>query len=415
MRPILLACLASLAGCLLLLAPASEARPVAASALFDEAGGYAADARGGLGKPLYVVTKRDDDGSPGTLRHALRGGDRWIVFDPALFTERNPRTNTLDAVIELRDFIQFSGSNITIDGRAGWAGEVPRRVVVRRAYDWADYRAHPTRPGECQRRDGTSVDGLFKLRGARNIVITHLVLEQRARGRVPAGVERRDCLGDIINVFNLASEQAGAIGFDRLWINRLDFRGCMDGCIDITHPSDRHVADVSISRNRFVDTDKTLLLGNLDFERHPEFNNRLRVSLWLNHFVRANQRLPLIAAADAHVFNNLYEDWYQAAIDVRGPTRLFAEYNVFAGRRVRDDAIAIGAQGHGRARVLAEHNFYRAAHAADRHIGGLDRSAPAYRAATIARRAQRFAGRDEARASIARAAGWRPAANDLLR
>lgn len=73
----------------------------------EEIVGYAEAAGlvGGFLGERVVVTSAADRGD-GTLRSALRGGDRWIVFDPSLD----------GATIELESDIEAPGDHITVDG-----------------------------------------------------------------------------------------------------------------------------------------------------------------------------------------------------------------------------------------------------------------------------------------------------------
>jgi pectate lyase len=73
----------------------------------DEPGGFAQnkDLTGGLGQETFVVTSAKNSGD-GTYRHALREGQRYIVFDDALDGE----------TIDLDEPVIASGSDITIDG-----------------------------------------------------------------------------------------------------------------------------------------------------------------------------------------------------------------------------------------------------------------------------------------------------------
>src|SRR5262245_41087129 len=64
--------------------------------------GFGASTRGGAGRPIIRVTTLNDAG-PGSLREALSGGSRTIVFEVA-------------GTIALRDPLWVRGASITIDG-----------------------------------------------------------------------------------------------------------------------------------------------------------------------------------------------------------------------------------------------------------------------------------------------------------
>lgn len=68
--------------------------------------GFGRDATGGRDGTLYIVTSLADDGSPGTLRHAVESPDSlWIRFDG------------LSGDINMTDKMRFGGGSKTIDGR----------------------------------------------------------------------------------------------------------------------------------------------------------------------------------------------------------------------------------------------------------------------------------------------------------
>lgn len=73
-----------------------------------------------------------------------------------------------------------------------------------------------------------------------------------------------------------------------------------DGLVDITNASDR----VTVSWNRFIDHDKTMLIGSSD--NAPADVGRLRVTLHHNHFENVGQRAPRVRYGQVHVYNNYY-------------------------------------------------------------------------------------------------------------
>jgi pectate lyase len=73
-----------------------------------------------------------------------------------------------------------------------------------------------------------------------------------------------------------------------------------DGLVDITNASDR----VTVSWNRFLDHDKTMLIGSSD--NAPADVGRLRVTLHHNLFENLGQRVSRVRCGQVHVYNNYY-------------------------------------------------------------------------------------------------------------
>ncbi|MCJ7420785.1 hypothetical protein [Sphingomicrobium astaxanthinifaciens] len=347
---------------LLLLLAALAAAPVAAQTtvtetrLLDGLYGYGRATTGGLGKPLYFVTTTRDTGEPGSLRYAVERGDYWIVFHPGLFERDNGSLGTKDAIIDLRAPLRITKGNLTIDGRAGFEKDgTPRRVVFQRNYRWSEYE-HDGDVG-CRRKIAPGYDGILLISDARNIIVSHIAFYQEVHGTRPANVVEPDCLGDVITIFNPAHSKASAIGYDDIWINRSDFRNCIDGCIDITDPTDDQHARITISGNRFSQTYKNMLLGNFNTDQ-PQYNYRLRVSVYHNRFTDVQQRNPLFQGMYGHVWNNVYENWKSVGVDVRGPARVFIEQNLFRAKDRTYRAFWIRPGSESGARLWAENNVY---------------------------------------------------------
>jgi pectate lyase len=104
---------------------------------------------------------------------------------------------------------------------------------------------------------------------------------------------------------------------ERVWIDHNEFRDretldatlptifnelyqIHDGLLDITNASDR----VTVSYNRFLDHDKTMLIGSSD--NAPADIGRLRVTLHHNLFENIGQRAPRVRYGQLHIYNNYY-------------------------------------------------------------------------------------------------------------
>ncbi|MFF4571265.1 polysaccharide lyase family 1 protein [Streptomyces sp. NPDC001410] len=98
-----------------------------------------------------------------------------------------------------------------------------------------------------------------------------------------------------------------------------------DGALDITKGSDL----VTVERNRFVDHDKTMLIGSSD----TDSTGKLRVSIHHNVWKGIVQRAPLARIGQIHVYNNVYDtttvDGYAPlySINSRAKAQVVAEDN----------------------------------------------------------------------------------------
>ena len=73
-----------------------------------------------------------------------------------------------------------------------------------------------------------------------------------------------------------------------------------DGLLDITHGSDL----VTVSYNRFLSHDKTMLIGSSD--SRVQDRGQHRVTLHHNYWQDIGQRAPRVRYGDVHVYNNYY-------------------------------------------------------------------------------------------------------------
>lgn len=163
----------------------------------------------------------------------------------------------------------------------------------------------------------------FDLRGTatvrrRNIIVRHLTFED-VYDCFPAWTPNRNANGTWAGTGAWDSEY-DAISLrdtENVWIDHNAFRDratldstlptlfgskyqIHDGLVDITNASDR----VTVSWNRFIDHDKTMLIGSSDSA--PADVGRLRVTLHHNHFENIGQRAPRVRYGQVHVYNNYY-------------------------------------------------------------------------------------------------------------
>jgi pectate lyase len=132
----------------------------------------------------------------------------------------------------------------------------------------------------------------------------------------------------MISVDNLDANRATEY-YDRIWINRSEFRDCGDECVAVTSSSSNGtLARVTVSHNLFAFTNKGLMITG-GATPIPPLRMGLAASVYQNRFVSVMMRQPRVERAYADVFNNLYENWLSKAIDARDYSRVMVEQNVF--------------------------------------------------------------------------------------
>ena len=374
----------------------AEARdtPPAGGTLFDDLTGFASATRGGQGGTDYIVTTladydpRDPGQRPieGSLRYGVEKliTPRHIRFSPAVFKAG-------DATVTLTRALRPRHGNFTLDGRSDQG-----RVTLRRVYDWADYRhdksgeACVIRP-DIKSRRYYAVDpgGVIELVEVQNVILTHLRFRQDTTGTPLQGVTDPECMGDQITVFSkrrLKRATAGVLqvmrngraeprqlltntraqSYDLIWINRNEFSECKDGCIDVVAPSPAQPSRLSITRNLFRDTNKTMILGlnsadNLYADLHGNpTRHKLFVSVIGNRFERSQQRAPRISSAVVHFANNLVHDWRYYGTGLAEHAVALIEHNVYWAENTPksgEDAIYTFPDRQG-VSVLARNNHY---------------------------------------------------------
>jgi pectate lyase len=105
-----------------------------------------------------------------------------------------------------------------------------------------------------------------------------------------------------VNFRNWSDDAINVQYSTRVWIDHNTFSNGYDGALDIKRASDY----VTVSWNKFIDHDKTMLLGHSD-DNGGEDRGKLRVSYHHNWFAGTNQRHPRVRFGNpVHVYNNYY-------------------------------------------------------------------------------------------------------------
>jgi hypothetical protein len=136
--------------------------------------GFGAHTRGGAGGPVVRVTSLADSG-PGTLRAALGGGNRVIVFDVA-------------GDIELSGHLYVGGANVTIDG---FTAPPPGITLRHRGLIIRGPKAHDVIVRGVRVR-GSTVDGIQVATGAYNVVLDRVSVSGSADGNIDITTNARD-------------------------------------------------------------------------------------------------------------------------------------------------------------------------------------------------------------------------------
>jgi pectate lyase len=271
----------------------------------------------------------DDNNQPLSCQDYYRDGytlEAYLAtYDPAVWG-RNPPTGPLeDARIASRNAQQARvrirvGDNTTIVG-------LDRHARLRGA--WLDLRGSSSTK-------------------RKNIIIRNVTFE-----------DTYDCFPEWsptdgqVGSWNALYDAISLRDTERAWIDHNEFRDVLtedstlpmyfgvkyqvhDGLLDITNASDR----VTVSWNRFVDHDKTMLIGSSDSA--PADVGRLRITLHHNLFENIGQRAPRVRYGQLHIYNNYYK--------VPNPET----YGYFWGIGVQPDPVTSG--------IYAENNFFRTHH-----------------------------------------------------
>ena len=264
-----------------------------------------------------IDANADDDGVPLTCADYERNGytlEAYLAaYDPAVWG-RVPPSGDLENARRASASAQQSririrvGSNTTIVG-------VDRRAVIKGA--WLDIR-------------GT---------GRTNIIIRNLRFEDTF-DCFPAWDPQDGSAGNWNSAYDSISIRDG----DHVWVDHNDFADVEtddvtlptyfgrlyqvhDGLVDITNAA----SYLTVSWNRFLNHDKTMLIGSSDSATADR--GRLKVTLHHNVFDGVGQRGPRVRFGQVHIFNDYYRikkvPGYGYSWGVGKESAIYAEQNFF--------------------------------------------------------------------------------------
>lgn len=244
--------------------PESPPPPQAPAPLAFAPQGFGASTPGGSGHPVYRVTSLEDSG-PGTLRHALRQGNRSVCFD-------------VSGIIDLKDDLRVHGSFVTIDGTTA-----PPPGITIRGYG-------------------------LKIRKVHDVIVRGL------RFRNPRGGDDQETIGNGIGI---------ALDAYNILADRVSIQGFQDQAISIGSGA----RDITIQWCLLAEGDPNHNLMLLIGDKPSPETGRLsaRVTLHHNLFVKGQERMPQVKASpdgkeapelQLDMRNNLIWDWGVVASQV---------------------------------------------------------------------------------------------------
>lgn len=160
----------------------------------------------------------------------------------------------------------------------------------------------------------TLIDDGLGVYGSRNVILTHVSIDGRLTRFTQA-----------VNVANDSRD---------VWVNHMDLARFSDRLLNVKNGS----TDVTVSWNKFHDSNKVMLLNNITSQNMYENYERdriARVTLHHNYFLNTVQRNPRGQFGTFHLYNNLLEDWNLYGMSFSLEARALVEGNIFSNHAQR--------------------------------------------------------------------------------
>ncbi len=159
----------------------------------------------------------------------------------------------------------------------------------------------------------TTIDG----RGQEITIKNYGLVISKISNVVILNIKIRDGYDDAIKIINNA---------ENIWIDSVELSNFKDGLIDITLGA----RDISISKSKFEDHDKGMLIGADELDIGDKY---IRVTLYENFFDSIGGRTPRLRYGKVHMFNNYIYNWDFEAVTSQSLGEIYSENNIFeAGR-----------------------------------------------------------------------------------
>jgi len=160
----------------------------------------------------------------------------------------------------------------------------------------------------------TLIDDGLGVYGSSNVILTHLTIDGRLTRLTQA-----------VNVAN---------GSRDVWVDHMDLSRFSDRLLNVKNGS----TDVTVSWNKFHDSNKVMLLNNITSKnlfRNYDRDSIARVTLHHNYFLNTVQRNPRAQFGTFHLFNNLVENWDFYGMSFSLQARALLEGNMFSNAAQR--------------------------------------------------------------------------------
>ncbi|ANN76275.1 polysaccharide lyase family 1 protein [Bordetella flabilis] len=164
-------------------------------------------------------------------------------------------------------------------------------------------------------RHVTLIDDGLGIYRSRNVIVTHLTIDGR--------------LSRLTQAVNVAN------GSQDVWVDHLDLSRFSDRLLNVKNGS----TDVTVSWNKFHDSNKVMLLNNItssNLFKNYERDSIARVTLHHNYFLNTVQRNPRAQFGTFHLFNNLVENWDFYGMSFSLAARALVEGNMFSNASRRN-------------------------------------------------------------------------------
>ncbi|CAA6828577.1 MAG: Unknown protein [uncultured Thiotrichaceae bacterium] len=234
--------------------------------------GFGRNVTGGAGGKLIVLDSLDYE----KFKQAVESdAPTWIRFKEGL-----------KGSIEVKGHL-YIGSHTTIDGRG------------------ADITL--TSPGDCDEIRFWKLNKDWKkIPEKRNLIVHNIKIHKVGTGD--------DC-GQGLGI---------AWGAKDVWVDHVTFSWNGDESFSVG----KGASDITLSWNKFTDTNKAILLS-WDGPKDEEIDRNMRVTIHHNYFLRVKGRSPQARSGKVHFYNNYLTHWGWLAVRMAQGGKLVSENNVF--------------------------------------------------------------------------------------
>ena len=317
--------------------PAATAPAAPGVPAFPGAEGFGASATGGRGGAVYEVTNLDDAG-PGSLRDALSGGDRTVVF-------------RVSGTIDLKTQIRLNKPNVTIAGQTAPGDGICLKGKELMIVDTENVvvRFLRLRPGDELRQEHDALS----IRNSQRVIVDHCSMSWSTDSlndvtHTSGNVTVQWCL--LAEPLNASVHVKGAHGYGTGWDGRIiddPVRGRTGGGGSYHHNLLAHCASRA-PRIGYYQAGRGLIdcRNNVIYNSGPSYGGEGDDLNYVANYYRPGPASPALRKPPGNLFDVWSDD-----------TRMYVDGNVFEGMPVvaRDNAAHLTfKKGHRAAVIVAE-------------------------------------------------------------